>query len=103
MLRRTHSGILPDAGLFSWPSGEAPRQVSTLTLTVKVVPRASKSEIVGKMSDGTLKVRLAAVPEKGKANAELCAVIAREYGVPVSKVEVIAGATSTRKTVRIHP
>lgn len=55
------------------------------------------------MSDGTLKVRLAAVPEKGKANAELCAVIAREYGVPASKVEVIAGATSTRKTVRIHP
>ncbi len=71
-------------------------------LSIKVVPRASRSEIVGKMDDGSLKVRLAAVPEKGKANAELCEVIAREYEVPIRKVEVIAGATSTRKTVRIN-
>lgn len=55
------------------------------------------------MEDGTLKVRVAAVPEKGRANAELCEVIARHYRVPVSKVEVIAGTTSTRKTVRINP
>lgn len=74
-----------------------------MTLSVKVVPRASKSEIVGQMEDGTLKVRVAAVPEKGRANAELCEVIARHYRVPVSKVEVIAGTTSTRKTVRINP
>lgn len=71
-------------------------------LSVKVVPRASKSEIVGKMDDGALKVRVAAVPEKGKANEELCQIIARAYNVPLRKVEVIGGATSTRKTVRIN-
>ena len=71
-------------------------------LAVKVVPRASKSEVVGMMSDGALKVKLAAVPEKGRANEELCAVLARHYGVPVRDVEVIAGATSTRKRVRIR-
>ena len=54
------------------------------------------------MSDGTLKVKVAAVPEKGKANDELCAVLARHFDVGPRDVEVISGATSTRKRVRIH-
>ena len=40
-----------------------------MTIRVKVMPRAAKSEVVGTMTDGTLKVRIAAPPEKGKANA----------------------------------
>ena len=32
------------------------------TLTVKVIPRARKTELVGTMSDGALKIRVAAVP-----------------------------------------
>lgn len=70
-------------------------------LTVKVVPRSSKSEVAGTMADGSLKVKVAAVPEKGKANEELCAVLARHFNVPLSRVSVVAGATSTRKRVRI--
>jgi len=54
------------------------------------------------MDDGTLKVRLKAVPEDGKANRELCSFLAKHYGVDSSKVELLAGATSTRKVVRIH-
>jgi uncharacterized protein YggU (UPF0235/DUF167 family) len=54
------------------------------------------------MADGSLKVKVAAIPEKGKANDELCAVLARHYNVPVRDVEVIAGLTSTRKRVRIR-
>jgi uncharacterized protein (TIGR00251 family) len=76
--------------------------VTQVTLTVKVVPRASKSEVVGMMDDGSLKVRVAAVPEKGKANDELRVVLARQYGVPVANVTIAAGAASTRKTVRIQ-
>lgn len=53
------------------------------------------------MDNGSLKVKVAGVPEKGLANEELCEVLARHYGVPVRSVEVIAGATSTRKRVRI--
>ena len=72
-----------------------------MQLSVKVIPRSSKSDVVGPMSDGVLKVKLAAVPEKGKANEELRAVLARHFKVPVNTVEIVSGATSTRKQVRI--
>ncbi len=68
---------------------------------MKVVPRASRSEVAGALSDGTMKVRVAAVPENGKANEELCRVLAQHFGVPVRAVTVVAGHTSTRKRVRI--
>lgn len=43
-----------------------------MTLRVKVIPRNAKSEIVGEMADGTLKVKIAAPPEHGRANEALC-------------------------------
>jgi uncharacterized protein (TIGR00251 family) len=70
-------------------------------LRVKVVPKSSRNEIVGPMADGTLKVKIAAAPEKGKANAELCAFLAKHYGVPKSAVTIVSGETSTLKRVRI--
>jgi len=72
-------------------------------LRVKVIPKSSHNEILGPMADGTLKVRIAAAPEKGKANAELCAFLARHYGVPKSAVTILSGQTSPRKLVRIAP
>jgi len=72
-------------------------------LRVKVVPKSSRNEILGTMADGTLKVRIAAAPEKGRANAELCAFLARHYGVPRSAVTILSGQTSPRKLVRIAP
>lgn len=73
-----------------------------MEVNVKVIPRSSKSEVIGEMADGALKVKLAAVPEKGKANQELCEVLARHFGVPERDVELVSGTTSTRKRVRIH-
>lgn len=70
------------------------------TLTIKVIPCAKKTESVGLMSDGTLKVRVKAVPEDGKANAELCRYLGEIYG---SEWEVIVGNTGTRKVVRATP
>lgn len=72
-----------------------------LTLKLKVIPKSAKSELAGWMTDGSLKVRVAAAPEKGRANAELCALLASEFHVPRKSVEVVAGETSHRKTVRI--
>ncbi len=70
---------------------------------VKVIPKSARNEVAGTLADGTLKLKIAAVPEKGKANAELCAFLAGEFQVPRNRVEVIAGRTSPIKVVRVTP
>jgi uncharacterized protein (TIGR00251 family) len=72
-----------------------------ITLTVKVTPKASRTEDAGVMADGVRKIRLAAAPENGKANDELRRFLAAHYGVPLAQVEIVAGHTSTRKQIRI--
>src|SRR5689334_19341884 len=51
-----------------------------VTFAVRVVPRASRSEIAG-VSDGTLRVRVAAPPVEGAANRELVKVLAKRFKV----------------------
>ena len=73
-----------------------------MDLRIKVIPRAKKTGMAGVLDDGSLKVKVAAVPEDGRANKELCDFLARHYGVGRNQVEVISGATSTRKLVRVR-
>ena len=72
-----------------------------MTLRVKVVPASSRSAIAGEMADGTLKVKLSAPPERGRANEELCQLLALHYHVPRAAVSIAAGHTTPRKLVRI--
>jgi uncharacterized protein (TIGR00251 family) len=73
-----------------------------LILDVKVTPRSAKSEIVEFLGDGSLRIKVAAVPEKGKANEELAALLAELFEVPKHSVELLSGDTSQRKRLRIH-
>ena len=73
-----------------------------MTVRVKVIARAARSEIAGTMADGTLKARIAAVPEKGRANEELCTLLAGHFHVPRHAVEIISGHTSPLKLVRVN-
>jgi uncharacterized protein len=73
-----------------------------VTLRVKVIPRSPKSEITGQMADGTLRVKIAAPPEKGKANEALCTLLARHYGVPRAAVTIVSGHAAALKLVRIE-
>jgi hypothetical protein len=73
-----------------------------VTVRVKVTPRSARSEIVGTLADGTLKVKIAAPPEKGKANDELCRLLAAHYGVAQNAVRVVSGHTSSLKLVRVE-
>ena len=68
---------------------------------VKVVPKSSKIGFVGYLPDGTWKVKIAAAPEKGKANEALCAFLAERLGVAQSKVRILSGKTSRLKRVRV--
>ena len=71
-----------------------------LTFKVRVVPRASRSEVVGE-HDGALRVRIAAPPVDGAANDELVRVLARAFALPRSAVAISAGQTSKVKTVKV--
>ncbi|HEY0098677.1 MAG TPA: DUF167 domain-containing protein [Pyrinomonadaceae bacterium] len=71
-----------------------------LVFTVRVVPRASQSEVVGE-HDGALRVRVAAPPVEGAANVELARTLARALGVPVRAVEITSGHSSKTKLVRV--
>ncbi len=70
-------------------------------ITVKVVPGASRERIAGLLGDA-LKVQVSAPPEKGKANRAVTALLAEMLGVSVRDVEVIAGAISPRKVIRVR-
>ena len=70
-------------------------------LKVHVVPRASRSEVVGEY-DGGLKIKLAATPIDGKANEELIKLLSRVFKVSRSDVTIISGHKGKLKQVRIE-
>lgn len=71
-------------------------------LRVKVIPKSQKNEIVEKMEDGTLKVRIKAAPEKGRANKELIKFLSSELKIPKENIIIISGAKDQLKLLRIH-
>lgn len=71
-----------------------------IIVTVRVIPRASKSGLAGTRGDALL-VRLQAPPVEGAANAELIRVIAAACDVPARAVSIISGEHSRQKRVRV--
>jgi uncharacterized protein YggU (UPF0235/DUF167 family) len=69
-------------------------------IQVKVVTRASRTEVAGWSGD-RLKVRLAAVPERGRANDALEHCVADLLGIGPSRVRVVSGRTATVKMLEI--
>ncbi len=75
-------------------------QDDTAKITIRVTPRASASKVAG-VKEGAVLVRVTAPPVEGKANKAVCEVIAKEVGVPKSRVSVIQGDTGRDKVVEI--
>ncbi len=71
-----------------------------ILVEVKAIPGASKSEVAG-MRDGLLLVRVAAPPDKGRANEELRAILAKALGLPKSEIVLVSGLASRRKTLSL--
>ena len=71
-----------------------------ITLTVRVVPRASRSEIAG-YHDGVFRIRVAAAPVEGAANRALIRLLSKTLKVPQSAVTIISGSNSKNKIIRI--
>jgi len=71
-----------------------------MDIRVKVIPKSSRTELAGTLPDGTWKIKVAAAPEKGRANQALCEFLADHFRVAKSKVRIVSGETSHLK--RIH-
>jgi len=71
-----------------------------MELSVRVQPRAAREELAG-VRDGRVLVRVSAPPVDGKANAAVCALLARAAGVPKGRVSVVRGQRAREKVVRI--
>lgn len=68
---------------------------------VRVTPRASRNQIVGVMSDGTIKVHIAANPGDDEGNTELLSFLSEVLGVPKSRMEIVAGENGRDKLISI--
>ncbi|MFN5058053.1 MAG: DUF167 domain-containing protein [Verrucomicrobiota bacterium] len=70
-------------------------------LKVKVVPGASRTEVVGRLGEA-LKVRVAAPPEGGQANRAILALLAERLGLPAADVTLVSGAAAPAKVVALR-
>ena len=70
------------------------------TLSIKVVPGASRDRVVGRYGDA-IKVQVSAPPEGGKANQAVVELIAAALGVRRSEVRIAKGHAQSRKIVQI--
>lgn len=69
--------------------------------SVKVVPRASQSKIVGNLN-GALKIKLNSPPVDGAANAELIKLLSKTFNVSKSEIEITGGEASKNKQLKIE-
>jgi uncharacterized protein len=71
-----------------------------LTLSVRIVPRASRSEIVGEYN-GALRIRISAAPVDGAANRELIRLLAKTFKLPQNSIAIVSGFASPQKIVHL--
>ena len=73
----------------------------SVELKVRVIPNASRDEIVG-WHDAALKVKIRMPPEAGKANKAVCSLIEKKLNLPKRSVSVLRGHTNPNKTLRVE-
>ncbi len=85
--------------------GFARKTATGLLLHLRVTPNAGRDAIEGSQvrADGSvvLRVRVSAVPDKGRANAAVIALIAKALGIPKNSISLVSGDTGRLKTVSV--
>lgn len=70
-------------------------------LEVRVSPGAQRSEVIGRYGE-RWRIRLAAAPERGRANEALLDLLAATLEVPRGQLKVVAGAASRDKVIQVQ-
>jgi hypothetical protein len=88
------------------PSAKEPQpyafRENNLVLKVKAFPGSERNAVVG-LRDGELVMRIRAPASKGQANRELVKFLAKSLSVSRSEIEILSGAGSRHKLVRLPP
>lgn len=72
-----------------------------MILWVKVIPNATKNSMEG-FQEGILKVKIRAIPDKGKANHMLIEFLAESLKVSKSQIQILSGRSSRLKKIEIQ-
>jgi uncharacterized protein len=72
----------------------------SVTIPLRIQPRASKNEVVA-MENGGIKIRLTAPPVDNAANEALVKFLSQLFSVARSQIEIISGHTSREKIVQV--
>lgn len=73
-----------------------------ITLKIKVTTKSQKTEIFWILWEDILKLRVKAIPEKGKANKEIINFFAKSLGISKNNIEIISGLTDELKIIKIN-
>lgn len=76
-----------------------------IRLAIRLTPNGGRDDVDGVELNGNgeahLKVRVSDVPEKGKANKALIAMLAKRLGIAKSAITLVSGDTARQKILRI--
>lgn len=70
-------------------------------ISISVIPRASKNEIMGPIEDGTYKIKISTSPVDGAANKKLIEMISEYFNISKSCVEIVKGSRGKKKIIEI--
>lgn len=84
-----------------FPGVRFSEKANGLHFQVRVQPRSSRSGICG-VYEGVLKIALHAAPVDDAANKECCRILAKLFGIPLSRLSVATGRSSRNKIVRVE-
>jgi uncharacterized protein (TIGR00251 family) len=73
---------------------------NVVVVAIRVQSRGSRNEIQG-VKDGRLRIKTTAPPADGKANKDVIRQLAKEFGVPPSRVTLKSGSSNRNKTIVI--
>ena len=73
-----------------------------MIFSVRLTPNASEDRIIGMDTEGTLKIKVRAKPVEGQANEALVALLAKQWKLPKSRINIKKGDTSRNKLVEIE-
>jgi uncharacterized protein (TIGR00251 family) len=69
-------------------------------IAVKVQPNSGRNEIIG-LTEGVWRIKIAATPDKGKANKRLIEFLSDILGIKKDCLEILKGQTSHNKIILV--